>query len=209
MATAIASYLFILYRMCMSDFANYSGVYAYPSRRHLIPLVIPVIFCVGIGVYATGSWIHEKFRFSKLKSGFRGRLRNVWVVQLMILMIIIISVLLPKTLKPQRFDKLGVKESGQWIREHSHKSSPVILSSSARNAYYADASHIQIFHINNVLSKARTKKIDYILITQKEYKAIEKELLQSVKDKKIALAHKFPEGNSLNKRSILLYKVLY
>jgi hypothetical protein len=38
---------------------------------------------------------------------------------------------------------------------------------------------------------------------------IEEELLQLVKDKKIALAYKFPEENSLNKRSILLYRVLY
>jgi hypothetical protein len=207
MATAIASYLFILYRLCMSYFAN-SGVYGYPSRRHLVPLVIPAIFCVGIGVYTTGSWIHEKFQFDKLKSGFKGRLRDVWMVQLVIL-VLIISVLLPKTLKPQRSDKLGIKEVGQWIREHSHKPSPAILSTSARNAYYADASHMQIDNINNVLSKARANKADYILITHREYKVIEKELLQSVKDKKIALAYKFPEGNSLNKRIVLLYKVLH
>jgi hypothetical protein len=63
--------------------------------------------------------------------------------------------------------------------------------------------------INNALSNARAKKVDYILITHREYRVIEKELLQFVKDKKIALAHKSPEGNSLNKRSILLYKVLH
>ena len=122
---------------------------------------------------------------------------------------IIVSALLPKPLKPQRSDKLGIKEVGQWIRENSNKPSPAILSISARNAYYAGGTHVQVDSINNALSNARAKKVDYILITRREYRVIEKELLQSVKDKKIALAHKFPEGNSLNKSSILLYKVLH
>jgi hypothetical protein len=121
---------------------------------------------------------------------------------------IIVSVLLPKTLKPQRFDKLGIKEVGQWIRENSNKPSPAILSVSARNAYYAGGTHVQM-ESNNAISEVRAKKVDYVLITHREYRVIEKELLQSVEDKKIALAHKFPEGNSLNKRSILLYKVLH
>jgi 4-amino-4-deoxy-L-arabinose transferase-like glycosyltransferase len=200
----IVLYLLVLYRLNISA----PSPFQYPSRRHLIPLVIPAIFCVGIGVHVTGSWIHEKLQFGKLKSGLRGRLRNVWMVQLLILMIIV-SVLLPKTLKPQRSDKLGIKEVGQWIRENSNKPSPAILSISARNAYYAGGTHVQVDSINNALSNARAKKVDYILITHREYRVIEKELLQSVKDKKIALAHKFPEGNSLNKRSILLYKVLH
>jgi len=203
-ASVIVFYLLVLYRLNLA----FPPALQYPSRRHLIPLVIPAIFCVGIGVHVTGSWIHEKLQFGKLKSGLRGRLRNVWMVQLLILMIIV-SVLLPKTLKPQRSDKLGIKEVGQWIRENSNKPSPAILSISARNAYYARGTHVQVDSINNALSNARAKKVDYILITHREYRVIEKELLQSVKDKKIALAHKFPEGNSLNKRSILLYKVLH
>tara|TARA_Y100000031_G_scaffold143990_1_gene174936 strand:+ start:161 stop:685 length:525 start_codon:yes stop_codon:yes gene_type:complete len=174
-----------------------------------MPLVIPAIFCVGIGTFAAGSWIHQKFKFGKLKSGFRGRLRNVWMVQLVIL-VIIISVLLPKTLKPQRSDKLGIKEVGQWIREHSHKPSPAILSASVRNAYYAGGKHIAMGRENNnVITEAVQTNADYIMITYREHRIIEKELLQSVKDKRIALAYKFPEKDSLNKRSILLYKVLH
>ncbi|MFQ5787958.1 MAG: ArnT family glycosyltransferase [Thermodesulfobacteriota bacterium] len=207
-ASIIVFYLFILYRLNITYIPSYGDIYQYPSRRHLMPLVILAVFFVGIGVYTTGSLVHDKVQFDKLKSGLRGRLRNVWIVQLIILMIII-SVLLPKTLKPQRSDKLGIKEVGQWIREHSRKSSPAILSDSARNAYYAGGKHVQMVSINNALSKARAKKVDYILITHSEYRVIEKELLQSVKDKKIAIAYRFPEKNAFNKRSILLYKALY
>jgi 4-amino-4-deoxy-L-arabinose transferase-like glycosyltransferase len=204
MTSIIVFYLLVLYRLHLT----FAPAYQYPSRRHLIPLVIPAIFCVGIGVYATGSWVHKKFQFDKLKSGLRGRLRNVWIAQLLILMIIV-SVLLPKTLKPQRFDKLGIKKAGQWIREHSYKPSPAILSASVRNAYYAGGTHVQMEHISSALSNARAKKVDYILITHREYMVIEKQLQQSIKDKKITLACKFPEGNSLNKRIVLLYKVLH
>tara|TARA_Y100000031_G_scaffold28605_1_gene31727 strand:- start:659 stop:943 length:285 start_codon:yes stop_codon:yes gene_type:complete len=93
--------------------------------------------------------------------------------------------------------------------EHSHKPSPAILSVSARNAYYAGGTHVFMYGINDVPLVEQVRRADYILITHREYRVIEKELLQSVEDKKIVLAYKFPEGNSLNKRSIILYRVLY
>ena len=203
-ASIIVFYLLVFYRLNLA----YAPAFHYPSRRHLIPLVIPAIFCVGIGVYATGSWIHEKFQFDKLKSGLRGRLRNVWIAQLLIL-IIIISVLLPKTLKPQRSDKLGIKKAGQWIRENSHIQSPAILSDSFRNAYYAGGKHVHIERIEQEINLAREKKPDYMLITYREYMVIEEELLQLVKDKKIALVYKYPEKKSLNRRNVLLFKILH
>ena len=42
--------------------------------------------------------------------------------------------------------------------------------------------------LNDILTASRAKNVDYILITHKEYKAIEKELLQFIKDKKVKLA---------------------
>ena len=106
-------------------------------------------------------------------------------------------------------DKLGIKKIGQWVNGNSHKSSPLILSVSARNAYYAGGKHVQMTSLNDILTALRAKSVDYILITHKEYKAIEKELLQFIKDKKVKLAYKYPEEKSLNRRSMLLYKVLY
>ena len=168
-ASIIVFYLLVFYRLNLA----YAPTFHYPSRRHLIPLVIPAIFCVGIGVYATGSWIHEKFQFDKLKSGLRGRLRNVWIAQLLILLIIV-SVLLPKTLKPQRSDKLGIKEVGQWIKENSPKPHPAILSDSFRNAYYAGGTHVHMESINSALGMVQAGKVDYILITHREYRVMKK-----------------------------------
>jgi 4-amino-4-deoxy-L-arabinose transferase-like glycosyltransferase len=201
-ASIIAVYLFILYRLNLTYLTH-----GYPSRRHLMPLVIPATFCVGIGVHTTGTWMHEKLQHNSLTVGFKEFLRSTWTMQLIVLMIVV-SALLPKTLKPQRFDKLGIKKVGQWIKENSNKPYPAILSVSARNAYYAKGKHIQMESINNALVMARERKVDYIFISHREYKAIEEELLQSIKDKEITLAHKYPEKESLNRRSILLYKVL-
>ncbi len=175
-----------------------------------MPIIIPAVFCVGIGVCTIGTWIHERFQIDRLKSGFRGLLRSAWIVQLIIL-VIVVGALLPKTLKSQGVDKLGVKEVGQWIRENSDKPSPAILSHSARDAYYAGGRHIQMGSrsIGGALSRARAKKADYILITHKEYKAIEKKLQQSLKNKQIMLVYKHTDDASVNGRCIFLYKVLY
>ena len=206
--TIIIFYLFILYRLNITQMAYFGDIFQYPSRRHLMPIIIPAVFCVGIGVYATGIWIHERFQIDRLRFGFKELLRSVWIVQLIIL-VIVVGVLLPKTLKPQGIDKLGVKKVGQWIRENSDKLSPAIFSASARNAYYAGGKHNKMERINDALSVARAKKVDYILITHKEYKDIEKKLQQSIRNKQIVLVYKYPEENSLNERKIFLYKVIY
>ena len=203
----IVFYLFILYRLSITYLAGGHDTFVYPSRRHLMPLVIPAIFCVGIGVYTTGTWMHKKFQSNSLIVGFKELLKSTWIVQLIVLMIVV-SVLLPKTLKPQRFDKHGIKEVGKWVKEHSYKPFPSILSTFARNAYYADGEHVQMKNINKALTVVQTEA-DYMLITYREYRVIEKELRQLVKNKKIALAYKYPENDSLNKRSVLLYEILY
>ncbi len=173
-----------------------------------MPFVIPAVFCVGIGVYSSGAWMHDKLQRNHFIVGFKEKLSDTWIFQLIVLMVVV-SVLLPKTLKPQRFDKLGIKEVGQWVKEHSHKPDPVILSVSARNAYYAKGKHIQMGSINDALALASTEKADYIFITHREYKAIEEELQQSVRNKKIKLVYKHPEESSLNDDSLFLYKILY
>ena len=205
--TIIVLYLLILFRLNLVNIAFYGTIGQYPSKRHLMPIVIPAIFCVGIGAYAIGAWIYERFQFDSLRADILRHLKSKWTVQL-IIMIIVIGVLMPKTLEPQGADKLGVKKVAQWIKGNSDKESPAIMSSSIRNAYYANGKHIQIYNINDVVSTVRVMKADYVLITQRDYKIIEKELQRSVRNNQIELAYKYPE-TSLNGRTILLYKLIY
>ncbi|MBT6047251.1 MAG: hypothetical protein HOG49_10550 [Candidatus Scalindua sp.] len=207
-ASIILFHLTILYRLNLTHLGHGDNIYQYPSRRHLMPLVIPAVFFVGLGLYVIGAWTHKKFHNCNSIVGFKELLKSTWNVQLIVLMIVV-SVLLPKTLKPQRFDKLGIKVVGQWIKDHSHKSSPAILSGSLRNTYYSGGKHFQAENINGALGYARAKNVDYILITYKEYIILEEEILQHVKDKKIELAYKYPEKKLLKRRSVILYEVLY
>ncbi len=207
LTAVIIFYLFVLYRLGISYVFDTGHIYA-PSRRHLMPLVITAIFCVGIGIHTTGTWMHEKFQSNRFIVGFKELLKSTWIVQLLVLMIVV-SVLLPKTLKPQRFDKLGIKEVGHWIKENSQKPSLVILSDSARNAYYAGGKHIQKGRYNSdVLTEAIQKNADYLFVTYREYRVMEKKLQQLVKDKKIVLAYQYPERKPLKRHCVLLYEFL-
>ena len=206
--TIIVFYLLILFRLNLLNIAVYGSIDQYPSRRHLMPIVITAIFCVGIGAYSTGTWIYERFKADSLKAtNILRQLRKKWIFQLIIL-IIVVLVLTPKTLKPQGTDKLGIKKVAQWIIQNSDKQSPSIMSTSIRNAYYADGKHMQIMNMNNALSMAREKKADYMLITQRDSEKIENRLQQSIKEKDIELVYKYPE-TSLDGSTILLYKLHY
>lgn len=205
--TIIVFYLLILLRLNLVNIANSGTIYQYPSRRHLMPIIIPAIFCVGIGVYAIGTWTYKRLQVYSLKVYILRQLKSKWIVQLAVL-IIVVGVLMPKTLKHQGVDKIGIKNVAQWIKQNSDKQSPVIMSSSIRNAYYADGRHMQMHNIDEVFSIAEKKCADYILITQRDYEMVESKLQQSIKNNQIELVYKYPE-TSLNGRTILLYKLIY
>ena len=154
--TIFALYFFVLYRLSITYMID-DNDFTYPSKRHLMPLVIPTLFCTGIGIYTAGAWLHEKFQRNHFVVGFKEMLRDTWIFQLIVL-VVVVSVLIPKTLKPLRFDKLGIKETGHWVKEHSEKPDPVILSSSVRVAYYAGAEHIKIDRNNDSFGLSRKKK---------------------------------------------------
>ena len=76
----------------------------------------------------------------------------------------------------------------------------------ARSAYYAGGTHVPLDSINSVLT---TKKVDYILMMQEEYEIREKEMRPFVQSGQIVLVYKYPEKKSLNRRNVLLFKILH
>ena len=206
--TIILFYLVILYRLNIVNIENLYGDNQYPSRRHLMPIIIPAFFFAGTGVYILGNCIYEKFKINKLKSGFREICVSEWTVQILVL-IIVVAALLPKTLKPQGVDKVGFKKAGHWIKENSDKPLPVILSASSRIAYYAKGKVIQMGDINDALSIAREEQTDYILLTNEEHQAIQKQLQQAIMKKEIMLVYEVQDESSFNGDMIYLYKMLY
>ena len=79
----------------------------------------------------------------------------------------------------------------------------------ARSAYYAGGTHVPLDSINSMLTMVRAKKVDYILMMQKEYEIREKEMRPFVQSGQIVLVYKYPEKKSLNRRNVLLFKILH
>lgn len=211
MSTIIVFYLLILYRLNILTQASVTGRLhgiEYPSRRHVMPIIIPALLCTGVGVSVVIRWINERIKACKAESGFGKLSKHEWLIYLLVLMFVV-GVLLPKTLKFQGYDRRGIKEAGQWIGRNSGKPMPVVLSTVPRSAYYAGGRHVQVENIDNVLSDARENNADYILFTQREFKSFEEKLEKWVEDNRIVLVHKYIDDASSNGHNAFVYKVLY
>lgn len=95
------------------------------------------------------SWSERGLPLSKKRSGIGHRLPvsgNQWG---MIILMAIALILAAKTVKPQRLDKLPIKEAGVWIASQELKD-PLIMARDGRIAFYAMG---RIFPIPDTLDK--------------------------------------------------------
>ncbi|MDR4503646.1 MAG: glycosyltransferase family 39 protein [Candidatus Scalindua sp.] len=202
-------YLFILLRLNLTHAVCSGEGVNYPSRRHVMPIIIPVLFWVGIGVTAVGTWLYERIQTGKLGVWLLKRMGKSERRVLLVIVVLALGVLLPKTLKPQRFDKVGILQVGKWIRENSEKAVPVVCSTSARNAYYAGGRAVQMADIYTALSLARKENADYIVLTRKEQEVLAAELKQSDMKGQTELVYTAHDSDTSNQSVLFLYKVIY
>jgi hypothetical protein len=111
------------------------------SGRHILPLLLISIYWVGEGFMTIYNWILKKIESKGflLRLGWKGRSTAVWVT----LAMVILAVVLPKTLKPQRYERLSEKWSGIWIKNQSGQGT-TIFTTHPRVAYYADGNNVPI-----------------------------------------------------------------
>ncbi len=174
-----------------------------------MPIIIPALFWVGVGAAALSEWLYKRIwirnpGWGVLKWVGKSE-RNVLIVVL----VIVLGVLLPKTLKPQRFDKIGILEVGKWISENSGKKEPAVFSTSSRNAYYAGARAVQMNDLNTALSQARKENADYILLTRRERAVLAAELKKSIMRRQTALVYTVEDSKNSGQGVLFLYKVIY
>ena len=113
--------------------------YAYTvSRRHLVPLNALVLLWSGDGLVLTARWVS-----ARAASTWKERWRWLSKETLIICLCLMILIMLPKTFKVLRKDKLGVKEAGEWIQSQGIES-PVEISDFTRIGYYAGGKHINL-----------------------------------------------------------------
>jgi hypothetical protein len=105
------------------------------SGRHVLPLFLISIYWVGEGFLTIYHWIYKKIESQRLFLRLDSKRKSTIV--LVTLLILILAIVLPKTLKPQRYERLSEKWAGIWIKNQYGKGT-TIFTTIPRVAYYAD-----------------------------------------------------------------------
>ena len=105
------------------------------SGRHILPLSIFSIYWVGEGFIYLHDWLSHRMRSSKIAflSGPKERALVAWFI----LFLLALTIILPKTLKPQRYERLPEKWAGRWIKTQYGQGARIVTTV-PRVAFYAD-----------------------------------------------------------------------
>jgi hypothetical protein len=102
------------------------------SKRHTLPLVSLTIFYIPIGLQVTGDWIGSRLLIRKPKPG-----TTKFTSCFFALLVIGITICLPKLVRPIRIEKQGYREAAKWLRENTIKEDAIVVPD-ARISFYAD-----------------------------------------------------------------------
>ncbi|MCD6352757.1 MAG: hypothetical protein J7M06_00900, partial [Proteobacteria bacterium] len=89
-----------------------------------------------------------------------------------LILLITVATLIPKALKPQRLEKLPLKEAALLIHEKIRAPHPVVMSNDPLVAYYAGGKHFNIPGITykKFVAFLRRKKVDYVVFGERDIK---------------------------------------
>jgi hypothetical protein len=118
-----------------------TGQIDYFSGRHVLPLLLFSIYWVGKGALATYNWVYEKMESKRILFRLKPERKSkvLWAA----LLILVLAIVLPKTLKPQRYERLSEKWAGTWIKNR-YGEGITIFTTMPRVAYYADGKYERI-----------------------------------------------------------------
>ena len=126
----ITSFVFVNVAMIVLRYHSDPDV----SRRYCLPLVALTIFYVPSGLQVIGEWFENRFPMNKLKIDSFKRDR-AWCF--LILLLIGVSICLPKLLRPIRGDKQGYRTAAKWLQEHT-AGNELIAVTDRRIYFYAN-----------------------------------------------------------------------
>ena len=156
----------------------------YVSYRHLMNIVFVTLFWAAIGVNQSYYWVMNKS--SKYRNGKKSlitkgvkintdinsdKLSFYSTRSFIIFLCLIAALILPKTLKPHRKDKVVRKEAGLWLKEHHNDNAAMtILTDRLIVAFYADAKGMQIpksvLTYDEIVKFAKSSGADYLAATE-------------------------------------------
>jgi hypothetical protein len=141
----------------------------YLSGRHVLPLLLFSIYWVGEGFMVIYRWVCKKTESILLSHRLTPREQPAIIF--LALLVLISAVVLPKTLKPQRYQRLPEKWAGIWIKSQSGKGT-TIFTTVPLVAYYADGNFEYIdFNKDNfdqIKASMAEKRASYLAIRERE-----------------------------------------
>lgn len=179
------SFFFVLYLLQL--------IAGYASYRHLMNVTLVTLFWVGTGVSASYYWLINKgsrlwgHSIGAATTDGRGRRKEDRNCKLVghnlqpaahdisilssksgiIFLCLVTALLLPKTLKSHRNEKIIRKEAGLWLKKYDHDA-PVIITDRPIIAYYANGRWFQtpVGDYEGLIRYARAKDARYLIITE-------------------------------------------
>ena len=156
------------------------------SSRHVLPLLLISIYWIGEGFLTIYDWVCKKLESNRLLLHWGSERKAILVM--VSLLILILAIVLPKTLKVQRYDRLPERWAGMWIKNQSGKGM-TIFTTAPRVAYYAEGNYEYIDFNKDRFDKIKTsmvgKRAFYLAIRSKEVldftenaEAIEKDFVE-------------------------------
>ena len=165
----ILSFLFLYLPILYLLFLNIG----YVSHRHLPPVFVIGLFWTAVGVQESRIWALRKVcELNPLRGLSPNKVSSI-------VMILIIAILLPMTLKPQRRDKVWIKQAGLWITENC-PINPKIMGYDSRIAYYAGGTNVETlagYTFQEIESVLESKEVDIVVL---ESHQIDRDLSGSV-----------------------------
>jgi hypothetical protein len=145
------------------------------EERYLALLIGVLIVILIPNLYASGRYhltaifllyLWAGFGFVKIRELLDIRFTRHPRLTAIVPVIILLMTLLPISLQPQRLDKIGLKEVGLWLREHT-LTPPFILTDDPRVAYYAGGTYVLIppeATPEEIVEKGLREKADYLVM---------------------------------------------
>jgi hypothetical protein len=145
------------------------GWFFFFSGRHVVPLLLVSTPWVGEGFLTVYRWTRKRAESIRLFHGSNPQRRLAALLP--VLLVLVVAIILPKTLKPQRYERLPEKWAGSWIKAHSG-TGVTILTTLPRVAYYAEGNYVSIDFQRDGVNQIQTSMLQssplYVVLRQRE-----------------------------------------
>jgi hypothetical protein len=159
------------------------------SARHVLSLLLVSIYWVGEGFLTIYHWLLKWMESHRLFLPLKPKGMPVMVLGTLIAFML--AIVLPKTLKPQRYERLPEKWAGLWIKNQSGEGR-TIFTSMPRTAFYAEGYYeytdLRKSAIDKIKASMKEKKALYLVLRKKDFsdypnevKLIQKDFVETVR----------------------------